>query len=71
MITAEHYAALFQTMAYNPHPAMLARWCKLVDGTFEAIKSIGFIGSDYLKRFIVLVPASVTFWHNSSSVGIC
>ena len=63
MITAEHYAVLLQAVAYDPHTAMRANGREHLDRTFEAIESIGFVRGDYLKRFVVFIPASIAFWH--------
>jgi hypothetical protein len=68
MVAAKHHPALFHAMTNNPHPAMRTGGGKLIDGAFEAIKRIGFIGSNYLKRFIVIVSAPITFRHNFSTV---
>ncbi|WP_176754674.1 hypothetical protein [Nitrosospira sp. Nl5] len=63
MITAEHHAILLQAMANDSHPAMRADRRKHLDRAFEAIECIGFIGGDNLKRFVVVIPASIAFWH--------
>jgi hypothetical protein len=63
MITAEHYAVLLQAVAYDPYTAMRADGRKQLDRAFEAIERIGFRRGDHLKRFVVLIPASVAFWH--------
>jgi hypothetical protein len=63
MIAAEHCPAFLQAMPDDSNTAVGAGRRKLVDGTFEAVKRVGFIRNDYLKSFIVVVPASITFRH--------
>ena len=63
MITAEHYPAFLQAVPNDSNTAVRAGGRKLVDGTFETVERIGFIRKDYLKSFIVVVPASVAFRH--------
>jgi hypothetical protein len=65
MVTAEYYPVLFQTMTYDSHTAMRAGGSEHLYCTLEAIKSIGFAGSDNLKRFIVIIPAPIAFRHEA------
>jgi hypothetical protein len=68
MVTAKYYPILFQTMAYDSHSAMRAGRGEHLNCTLEAIKSVGFVRSDNLKRFIVVIPASITFRHEASYI---
>jgi hypothetical protein len=63
MIAAEHCPAFLQAVPNDSNTAVLAGGRKLVNGTFEAVECIGFIRNDYLKSFIVVIPASVAFRH--------
>jgi len=65
VITAKHPAALLQAMPDDVYTAMGTGGRKRVDRAFEAIKSIGFTQDHHLKRFIVLISASIAFSHKS------
>jgi hypothetical protein len=68
MITAEHDAILFKPVPHDSYLAVRASRRQGTDSALEAIESIGFVGRDRLKRFVIVIPACVAFWHNASFI---
>jgi hypothetical protein len=64
--TAEELAARLGAVTNNFAAAMVTFRSQRVDGAFEAIEIMGNSIHDYLKRFIVFIPANFTFSHNPS-----
>ena len=43
--------------------AVRTRWCKSVDGAFEAVEDMYFVSHSYLEHLVVVVPADLADRH--------
>jgi hypothetical protein len=66
MIAAEHPPILFQAVADDAHPAMLARRGQPMDRTFKTVEDIGSAAHSYFERLVVVIAASIAFRHSAS-----
>jgi hypothetical protein len=63
MGTAEDAAVCLYAVADDPASAVGARWCKSLDGAFEAVEDVYRSSGSDLKRLVVVVPADLTDRH--------
>jgi hypothetical protein len=71
MIAAKECAIFLEAMADNSDTACRTSRCERVDGALKAVKGMGLTVRDELKGFIVIVSASFTFSHVSTSLHCC
>ncbi len=63
---AEHSSVRLQTVSDDPTLTATAERCQKLDGALETVKGVPLAIHFHNERFVVVVPASVTFWHSST-----